>query len=88
METETIKKSQRETILELENLGKRSGVIDTSITNRIQEIEERISGAEDTIENIGTTVKENIKSKPNPKHPGNPGHNEKTKPQNNRYRRE
>ena len=25
---------------------------------------------------------------PNPKHPGNPGHNEKTKPKENRYRRE
>ena len=25
---------------------------------------------------------------PNPKHPGNPGHNEKTKPKKNRYRRE
>ena len=33
---------------ELENLGKRSGVIDASVTNRIQEIEVRISGAEDT----------------------------------------
>jgi prefoldin subunit 5 len=44
MEIETIKKSQRETTLELENLRKRSGVIDASITNRIQEIEERISG--------------------------------------------
>jgi hypothetical protein len=43
MELETIKKSQRETTQELENLGKRSGVIDASITNRIQEIEERIS---------------------------------------------
>ena len=46
MEVETIKKSQRETTLEIENLGKISGVIDASITNRIQEIEERISGAE------------------------------------------
>ena len=63
MELETIKKSQRETTLELENLGKRSGVIDASITNRIQEIEERIWGAEDTIENIDKTVKENAKSK-------------------------
>ena len=63
MEIETIKKSQRETTLELENLGKRSVVIDASITNRIQEIEERISGAEDTIENIDITVKENVKSK-------------------------
>ena len=51
MEIKTIKKSQRETTLEIENLGKRSGVIDASITNRIQEIEERMSGAEDTIEN-------------------------------------
>jgi hypothetical protein len=25
---------------------------------------------------------------PNPKHPGNPGHNEKIKPKDNRYRRE
>jgi hypothetical protein len=58
MEIETIKKSQRETILELESLGKRS----RAITNRIQEIEERIS-EEDTIENIDTTVKENAKSK-------------------------
>ena len=63
MELETIRKSQRETILELENLGKRSGVIDASITKRIQEMEERISGAEDSIENIDTTIKENAKSK-------------------------
>ena len=63
MEKETIKKSQREITLELENLGKRSGVIDASINNRIQEIEERISGAEDTIENIDTTEKKNAKSK-------------------------
>jgi predicted nucleic acid-binding Zn-ribbon protein len=63
IEIETMKQSQRETDLEIENLGKRSGVIDASITNRIQEIEERISGAEDTIENIDTTVKENAKSK-------------------------
>ena len=33
------------------------------IINRIQEIEERISGAEDTIENIDTIVKENAKCK-------------------------
>jgi chromosome segregation ATPase len=60
---ETIKKSQRETTLEIENIGMKSGVINASITNRIQKIEERISGAEDTIENIDTTVKENAKSK-------------------------
>ena len=63
MEIEIIKKSQRETTLEVENLGKRSGVRDASITNIIQEIEERILGAEDTIENINATVKENAKCK-------------------------
>jgi hypothetical protein len=62
MDVETIKKSQRETILEIETLGKRSRVINASITNRI-EVEERISVAEDTIENIDTTVKENAKCK-------------------------
>ena len=63
IEVETIKKSQRVTTLETGNLGKRSRVIDTSITNRIQEVKERISGAEDTINNIDTTVKENAKCK-------------------------
>jgi chromosome segregation ATPase len=63
MEIETIKKSQKETTLVLENLGKRSGVIDASITNRMQEIEERISGAEDSIENMDTTIKESAKCK-------------------------
>jgi hypothetical protein len=63
MEIETIKKSQRETTMERENLGKRPEVIDDSITNRIEEIEERISGAEDTIEKMDTRVKENAKCK-------------------------
>ena len=58
MEIEKIKKSQREKTLELESLGKRSRVIDASMTNRIQEIEERLSGAEGIIENIDTTIKE------------------------------
>ena len=40
MEIETIKKTQMEATLEMENLGKRSKVTDASITNRIEEIEE------------------------------------------------
>jgi len=40
-----------------------SGVIDAIITNRLHEIEERISGAGDIIENIDTTIKENGKWK-------------------------
>jgi hypothetical protein len=61
MEVETIKKSQRETTLAVEILGKKSRTIDASISNIIQEMEERISGAEDYIENMGTTIKENAK---------------------------
>ena len=52
-----------ETTLEIEILGKKSGTIDFNISNRIQDMEERISGAEDSIENIGTTIKENAKCK-------------------------
>ena len=90
MEVETIKKSQKETTLETENLGKTSGVIDANITNRMQEKEERIAGAEDTIENIDIAVKEIPKTQktPNTNHLGYPGHKEKTKPKDNRYRRE
>ena len=73
MEVETIKKTQRETTLEIENLGKKSGTVDVSISNRIQETEERISGAEDSIGNI-TQQSKKI----------NPEHNEKTKPTDNR----
>ena len=57
MEVERIKKTQRETTLEIETLGKKSGTIDVSISNRIQEMEERISGEEDSIENMDTTIK-------------------------------
>jgi hypothetical protein len=63
MEVETIKKIQRKTILEIETLGKKSGTIDVSISNRIQEIEERISGTEDSIENNDKTIKEYVKCK-------------------------
>jgi FtsZ-binding cell division protein ZapB len=34
MEVETIKKSQKEITLEVENLGKKSGAIDVSITKK------------------------------------------------------
>jgi hypothetical protein len=62
-EVETIEKTQSEITLEIERLGKKSGNIDVSISNRIKEMEERISGAEDSIENIGTIIKENAKCK-------------------------
>ena len=60
-EVDTIKKTQSEATLEIETIGKRSGTIDASISNRKQEMEERIADAEDSIENMGTTIKENAK---------------------------
>jgi chromosome segregation ATPase len=62
-EVVTIKKTQSEATLEIETLGKKSKTIDSSISNKIQEMEERNSDAEDAIENIGTTIKENTKRK-------------------------
>jgi hypothetical protein len=48
--------------------------------------EERISGAEDSTENMDTTIKVcKMQTDSNSKHSGNPGHNEKTKPKDNRY---
>jgi hypothetical protein len=63
MEVKTIKKSQKNIILEIQNLGKMTGDTDVSISNKIQEIDQRISGAEDTTENIDTIIKENAKCK-------------------------
>ena len=63
MEIETLKKTQMETNLEVKNLGKRAGVTDASITNRIQQIEESISRVEATIEDTDIIIKENTKSK-------------------------
>ena len=65
MEVETIKKTQREMTLEIEILKKKSRTMYASISNRIQEMEERISGAEDSIENMDTTSEENAKCKKN-----------------------
>jgi hypothetical protein len=56
VEVETMKKAQRETTMDIETLGKKSGNIDMSISNRIQEMEEKISGSEDSIENMDTTI--------------------------------
>ena len=49
-EIELKKNPQTKGTLEMKNLGKWTGTTDASITNRMQEIEERISSAEDRIE--------------------------------------
>ena len=62
-EEDTIKKTQSETTLEVETLGKKTGTIDVSISNRIQEMEETLSGEEDSIAIMGTKIEENPKCK-------------------------
>ena len=61
-EMEARKKTQTEGHLDMENLGQRTETTETSITNRIQEIEEGMADSEDTIEKISTLIKENSKS--------------------------
>jgi hypothetical protein len=80
-----MKKTQRETTLEIEILGGKSGAIDVSITNRVKEMEERISGAQRLHRKHGhkKQIKCKMQKDPNSKHPGNPGHNGKTKPKDN-----
>jgi chromosome segregation ATPase len=62
-QTKNKNKKQSEATLEKENIGKKSETIDVRISNRIKEMEERISGAEDSIEKISTKIKENAKCK-------------------------
>lgn len=57
MKIETIEKTQMEATMEMENLGKRTGTINISITNRIHWMEERISGIVATIEDIDRFIK-------------------------------
>jgi hypothetical protein len=63
LEVETIKKTQIEANLEMENLAKRSGITDITFTKRIQEIKEGVPGIEDSMQEIDTTFKENPKCK-------------------------
>ena len=71
-------------------LRKRSEVTGASITNRIQKMEKRISGIEDTIEDISQNTQRKYKKQnaPNSKYSRNAGHNENPKPKNSRCRRE
>ena len=57
VEIEATKTTQTEEILEMENLGMRTGKIDASIKSRLQRLEDRISVAENTIGGIDKSVK-------------------------------
>ena len=61
MEVETKKKTKREKMLEIEILEKNKGTIDMSISNTVQEMKEKITGAEDSIESMEKTIIVNSK---------------------------
>lgn len=63
IEMEVIKNTKTEGILQIENLGNQTETTEASITNRLQELREWTWGKEDMIEEIITSVNENIKSK-------------------------
>ena len=56
IEIEAMKKTQTEGILEIKNLGKRTGNTDISITNIIQAVGQTTSGLKVTAEEIDTLV--------------------------------
>jgi hypothetical protein len=63
MEIEIIKKTQSERIHEMENRGKRIGTVDAIESPTDYQRWKRISGIEDTVEGMDTSVKEHAKSK-------------------------
>ena len=73
----------------MENLAKQRGTTDKTIINRIQEKKQRISKAEGIVQEIDSSVEENVKYKKffNAKHPRNLKRHENNKPQNNTVRR-
>ena len=62
VEIEAIKKTQTEEVQEMANLEDRTGKTDASITNRIQEMEKRLSGIEATIGEVDTKKLLNLKN--------------------------
>jgi hypothetical protein len=86
-EVETIKKTQSETTLEIETLGKKSGTIDVSISNKIRDGRKNLqSGRFHREHGYNNQRKCKMQKDPNSKHPGNLGHNEKTKTTHNMSR--
>ena len=63
MEIESIKKTQTGGNLGIKNLATWTGTSEASRSNRIQEMEERISGIEDMIKEMDSSAKKYTKSK-------------------------
>ena len=85
MEIETKKKSQRETTLEIENLGKKSR--GKHHQQKTRDRRKNLRCRRYHRKHRHSSQRQcKMQKDPNPKHPRNSGHNEKTKPKDNRYR--
>ena len=58
---EPLKKTPTEIKLKMEILGGQRGTSEVSLTKRLEDAEERISGLEDKVEGKTSSVKENVK---------------------------
>lgn len=63
VEIESIKNTQTLGNVEMKNLGTWTGTSEVSLTNKIQVMEDRFLGLEETIEEMDISIKENVKSK-------------------------
>ena len=64
MEEESIKKTQTEGNLKMKKkMGTQTETSETGLTNRMYEMEKKIARIEDTIKEMNTLVKENVRSK-------------------------
>lgn len=63
MEIKSIKKIQSDWILEMKILEIFTGSTETSFINRIEEMEELLSGSKDMMEEMNKLMKEHVKSK-------------------------
>ena len=80
MELETIKKSQRETALEIDHLGKVSSYRCKHHQQNTRAREENLRCRREHRKHWHNSQRQcKMQRVPNLKHPGNPGHNEKTK---------
>ena len=87
LKIETIKKPQRYTTLEIENLWKRPGVIDTHYEQNTRDRRENLRCRRFHREHWHNNQRKcKMRKAPNPKHPRKPEHNEKTKPTDNKSR--
>jgi hypothetical protein len=83
-EVDTIKKTQSEATLEIETLGKKSGTIEASTSNRVQGKKILRCRRFHREHQHNNQRKWKMQKDPKSKHPEHPGHKEKTKTTDNR----